>query len=124
MFPIRIRMSAAALVELAACAEGSYSDMQAAGNAGELVERMLTTHTHVVAKRHKTMLEIRNHREAEDVYYEVCSGVFQIKGWVGWTMANAIADRLRPVVTSSTVHAWPRPHDTSGKHLKGLGDGQ
>lgn len=124
MFPIRIKMSAAALTELAACAEGSYSDAQTSVYAGEPAERSLQYHAHVVAKRHKTVLEIRNHMEAEDMYYEVCSGVFQIKGWVGWDRANAIADALRPVVKEyhpGTVQGWPAPYDTSGKHLKGLG---
>lgn len=124
MFPIRIKIPTDVLVELAACSEGSYSDMQAISDKGEPIERMLTTHAHVVASRHKTVLEIRNKVEAEDMYYEVCSGVFQIKGRRGWTYANRIADALRPVVkeySPGTVQGWPGPYDGSGRHLKGLG---
>lgn len=118
IFPIVIVMAPELIIELQACSEGSYDDMLVLRERGQTIERPLLSHAHAVAKRYTRKLVIETAAEAEDLYYEVCSGTLQLKGMRGWNAANKIADALRAQVRSTypvTVNQWPRPYDETGK---------
>ena len=61
---------------------------------------------YLIANRYTTRLEIRDAAEAEEVYWAVCSGTFQLSHF---KVARRIADALRPYVKAATVRRWPAP---------------
>ena len=105
-YPIKIKCSKSFLEELSQCEEGSYEDMQYAQKTGcDEVHRPLETHTHVVARRHKTILEMRSIEEVIDVFYSICTGTVQVSeryeldGKRGpLAKCQSIARQLRPIV--------------------------
>ena len=109
-YPIKLRVSAAALDELSTTEEGSYEDasneLAKAGDSEQLIAMKLSRHAHKVAQRHRTVLEIVDADEAEAVYYAVCSGTFQL---TRLRLARRIADALRPHVKPETARRWPAP---------------
>jgi hypothetical protein len=108
MRTIRIRLSPKLCQELADCEEGAYSD---ALPCGELGERPISNHAHVVASEGvpRGALTIRNAEQAEDMYYAVCSGLFKARTLATLTAATRIANTLRPFANHGTVKRWPRP---------------
>jgi len=120
MYPIKMKLPADHLAELSEAESGSYEDNAYLANSDDLNDRkeyaengrFLPTHTHVIAKRHKTILEIRGDEEAVDVYYSVCSGTFGLreKSMAWHRSAVKIANWLRPIVAKADpemVRAWP-----------------
>lgn len=107
-YPIRIKLSAAVLEKLGQCELGSWEDLNGDDPDPEGLEsRPLESHTYAVVERSpKTVLVINNPAEAEDVYYAVCSGTFQL---YYLRAARKIADRLRPHALPETVKLWPGP---------------
>ena len=105
-YPIKIRCSKFFLEELSQCEEGSYEDMQYAQETGcDEVHRPLETHTHVVARRHKTILEMRSIEEVIDVFYSICTGTIQVEERYDWSgkrcptaKCQSIARQLRPII--------------------------
>lgn len=114
MYPIYLKVSPAALRELAACEEGAYSDAAHEQAMGRAPARDPKTHAHVVADRYSTQLRIDNDAEAVDMYYAVCSGTFQVTDEKNFLhSACKIADWLRPIVeraSPDTVKLWPCPN--------------
>jgi len=103
VFPIRIKMSAVALEELAQCEWGSWEDHKEARG-----------HPCEIAQRHKGVLVLDNAKEADRMYYAVCSGTFQLNREPGegrsfFRTACRIADVLRPFARPETVKQWPFP---------------
>ena len=107
-YPIRIKLRAPVLEELGQCELGSWEDLTGPDPDPEgLIERTLESHTYAVVERSpKTVLVINNADEAEDVYYAVCSGTFQL---YFLRAAHKIADVLRPHALAETVKLWPAP---------------
>ena len=109
-YPIKLRVNAAALVELSTSEEGSYNDAWAelakAGDSDQLIDMKLSRHAHHVAQRHKTVLEIVDSDEAEAMFYAVCSGTFQLRHLL---IARRIADALRPHVSEESRRRWGSP---------------
>lgn len=111
MKPIGIPMTRSLCFELAACAEGSYEDMQLIASLGGPCDRPLDSHTHVTATRDadRSLLVAKTREEAEDLYYEVCSGTFKRRSLKAYQDACRIADALRPYAKPETVRMWPKP---------------
>jgi hypothetical protein len=65
MFPIKIRINPKALEEFRHSEYGSYED-----------SHYDESHGYMILGRHKGMIEVRNQREADDIYARVCSGTF------------------------------------------------
>lgn len=106
-FPLAIRLSARKIEELRECELGAYEDDEAKVEKGEEPDRALESHTYTVCKRATgAVLSIADADEAEDVYYAVCSGTFQLHHL---SAARQIADLLRPYALPETVKLWPRP---------------
>ena len=112
-YPIRLKVSPAALSELAACEEGAYEDAVREFRRGNIGDRDPRTHAHVVAQRYKSQLRIDNDAEAVDMYYAVCSGTFQVTEEKNFLhTARKIADWLRPIVervSLETAKQFPQP---------------
>lgn len=111
-YPIKIRVPSRALDELSMSEDGSYSDQAAAfereGDGPLVVLMKLSHHAHVVAQRHRTILELRTPDEADAAYYAVCSGTFQRSHF---RIACRIADALRPFAKPDTVRINKAPWD-------------
>ncbi len=109
-YPIRLKVSSAAMEELQASECGSYESVTESIERGEGDQgRPLESHVHTVTERFATILEIRNDAEAIDAYYAVCSGTFQLSHY---RIACRIADALRDVVTAvdpKTTRQWSAP---------------
>lgn len=108
-YSIKIKLPVGHLSELAECEHPAYEDAEHDEAEGKPAERPTATHTYVVAKRHKTILEIRNAEEANDVYYAVCSGTFGLreKSMAWHRSAVKIANLLRPYADPAIVKLWP-----------------
>lgn len=64
--------------------------------------------TYLICQRHKSQLEIRNAKEASEVYWAVSSGTFQLRHVQA---ARNIADRLYHLVPKKTTdHYYPTGH--------------
>lgn len=103
MFPIKIKISEKALAELVQSEWGSWEDHKHAGG-----------HPCEIAQRHRKVLVVENRKEADRMYYAVCSGTFQLQRKVGegpsyFRTACRIADILRPHARPATVDVWPKP---------------
>jgi len=127
-YPIKIRCSRDFLKELSECEEASYEDNQYAHETGcYSVDRPLETHTHIVAQRHKTILEMNCIEEVIDVFYSICTGTIQVAeryeldGKRGpLAKCQSIAEQLRPIVLdhfsndpqkqSRYASYWPSGH--------------
>jgi hypothetical protein len=108
-YPIRIKLTAAVLEELGQCELGSWEDLNGEDRDPDedLDSRPLASHTYAVVERSpRTVLIINNQAEAEDVYYAVCSGTFQL---YHLHSARRIANILRPHALPETVKLWPAP---------------
>lgn len=100
------------LAELVAAEEGAYEDAVAGKGSGAPDDiRPLESHVHKVAQRFTSRLVIRTCEEAEDAYYAVCSGTFQLRNLACWRAAVRIADALRPFAKPGTVKMFPRPDE-------------
>ena len=96
-FPIKIRMNPQTLEILAQCEEPRREDTP---------EEEAPILTWDVCQRHRSVLRIDNAEEADDVYFSVCSGTFEL---YRYRMACKIADILRPHAKPETVKRWRRP---------------
>lgn len=119
---VKIRLSRAAVEHLAMSEEGRYEDYTrdlAEWNAGERYEadkpepclaytcatEALTSHE---SSKYATIC-ISSTDTAEDLYYAVCSGTFQIQFLTAARrIANVLRERVR-VTNSPLVRAWPAP---------------
>lgn len=72
MFPIKVKASKDFIETFMACEEASYHDAVLAGGDSEIDPK---EHTYRVLKRHKTVIEILNKQELQDVYYRLGSGL-------------------------------------------------
>lgn len=119
-YPVVIRLGPVLPEELAMCEEGSYEDQQALHPSER--DRPLETHTYTIAQRYRSQLRIDNVLEAEDVYYAVCSGTFQIRSKRYFRAACKIADALRELVRRNNpdlVDQWPAPYDKPEDYATG-----
>ncbi len=99
-YPIKIRMTPAALGELSESECGRWEDN---GRPDE------GCWAYLIAQRHRTVLELRTEEELREVYWAICSGTFQIHMNRG---ARAAATKLRPFVeeladNASLLRLWP-----------------
>lgn len=108
-YPIKIKVAAAILNELQACELPSWEDHNSPDVEPEaLASRPLASHTYAVVERSpRTVLVINNQDEADDVFYAVCSGNFQL---YHYRTACRIADALKPHAKPETVARWRYPY--------------
>ena len=105
-YPIRIKVSAPILEELQHCEYPSWEDLTS--GLSDPAERPLESHTYAVVKRSpRTVLVINTPEEADDVFYAVCSGTFQL---YHYRTACRIADALKPHAKPETVARWRYPY--------------
>jgi hypothetical protein len=94
-YPFTFTMHAAQLVEFGECEFGAHED----GNQ----KRLFGVSAYEVLRRHKTRVEIRDHREAKLIHYAAALGTFEVRYPRG---AQRVVDLLReefgPSVTSYT----------------------
>ena len=117
-FPIKVRMSAAALSELRECEYGSYEDhIHSDGDIGEIREeeygkREFGDHgdylLHIVEiidrSPYKTVVELRNQHEVDEFFAQTGSGTFSLHHP---RICLRIYDELLPLV-SDNVPEWIR----------------
>lgn len=104
---IKISMGRNLIDELAISEEAHYEDRENAAGIDLTLEIMdagkCEKLAYLILQRFKTIIAIQDKAEAEEIYWAVSSGTFQIDHF---RSACKIADALRPLVSERTARTY------------------
>lgn len=111
-YPVKVKCTAAFLMELTSCELGRYNDAEQAREAGD--KELISENGYGVvfcdfSSRWKTQIECRNDAELVELYYVCASGTIGLRGYSA--SANRILDQIRERVATidpEMVKRWRR----------------